>query len=272
MTGGELHARHLVLVEPSPTTIAMPRESRVARVDRLNRIIQRLQVTYPDAYCELRHDSPLQLLIATILSAQSTDKQVNLVTTSLFRKYQSAADFARAPIAALEEEIRSLGFFRNKARHIHRCCQSLVDLHGGQVPPSMAALVQLDGVGRKTANVVLGTAFQLNEGVVVDTHVSRLSQRLNLSRQKEPEKIELELMALLPRHLWTLFSHWLIWHGRRRCTARKPDCPRCELFDLCPSAALAPPPPISVGAGPPVGEIQAHSHATPGASPATVED
>jgi endonuclease III len=235
-------------------------------------ILQRLQVTYPDAHCELRHESPLQLLIATILSAQSTDRQVNLVTTSLFRNYHSAADFARAPVAALEQQIRSLGFFRNKARHIQRCCQSLVDLHGGQVPPSMAALVQLDGVGRKTANVVLGNAFQLNEGVVVDTHVSRLSQRLNLTRQSDPGKIELELMALLPRHLWTLFSHWLIWHGRRRCTARKPDCPGCELLDLCPSGSLALSPPTSVVASPHANEIQANPHATPGANPATDED
>jgi endonuclease III len=250
----------------------MPRESQAARAARLRHIIQRLQATYPDAHCELRHDSPLQLLIATILSAQSTDKQVNLVTTSLFRKYRSAADYAQTPIASLEQEIRSLGFFRNKARHIQRCCQSLLDLHQGQVPQSMEALIQLDGVGRKTANVVLGNAFQLNEGVVVDTHVARLTQRLNLTRQTEPGKIELELMAILPRHLWTLFSHWLIWHGRRRCTARKPDCPNCELVKLCPSASLAqsaehhasgastlqrsPAPPVQT---------------TPGASPGTVE-
>jgi endonuclease III len=216
----------------------MPRESRVARADRLSQIIQRLQATYPDAHCELRHESPLQLLIATILSAQSTDKQVNPVTASLFRKYRSAADFAHAPIASLEQEIRSLGFFRNKARHIQGCCQSLLDLHQGQVPQSMEALTQLDGVGRKTANVVLGNAFQRNEGIVVDTHVARLTQRLHLTCQTEPGKIELELMAILPPHLRTLFSHWLIWHGRRRCTARKPDCPNCELVDLCPSASI----------------------------------
>jgi endonuclease III len=216
----------------------MPRESKIARSDRVTRILERLQATYPNAHCELKFASPLELLIATILSAQSTDKQVNLVTASLFGEYRCAADYARAPIAALEQEIRSLGFFRSKARHIQRCCQTLVDHHQGEVPRSMETLVQLDGVGRKTANVVLGNAFNITEGVVVDTHVARLAQRLRLTRQQQPEKIELELMLILPRQTWTQFSHWLIWHGRRRCTARKPDCPNCELLDLCPSAFL----------------------------------
>jgi endonuclease III len=215
----------------------MPRESNNARASRLNQIVQRLQSAYPDAHCELRFNTPLELLVATILSAQSTDKQVNLVTAALFQKYRSAADYAQAPLATLEQDIRSIGFFRTKARHIQRCCQALLDLHHGQVPQSMEALIQLDGVGRKTANVVLGNAFQLNHGIVVDTHVARLAQRLQLTRQSQPEKIERELMPILPRHLWTLFSHWLIWHGRRRCSARKPDCPHCELLDLCPSGA-----------------------------------
>jgi endonuclease III len=214
----------------------MPRESKLVRLQRCQTIIQRLQVAYPDAHCELHFSSPLQLLIATILSAQSTDKQVNLVTASLFAKCKSAADYAHASIETLEQEIRTLGFFRNKARHIQRCCQTLLSLHDGQVPPSMDALVELDGVGRKTANVVLGNAFQIHHGIVVDTHVSRLARRLHLTRHHQPDKIELDLMPLVPPKDWTLFSHWLIWHGRRRCMARNPDCPRCELLDLCPSA------------------------------------
>jgi endonuclease III len=218
----------------------MRRESKLARLQRCQTIIQRLQAAYPNAHCELHFSSPLELLIATILSAQSTDKQVNLVTASLFLKYKSAADYGHASIETLEQEIRTLGFFRNKARHIQRCCQALLTHHNGQVPHSMDALVQLDGVGRKTANVVLGNAFQLNHGIVVDTHVSRLAQRLNLSRHTEPENIEIDLIPLVPRKDWALFSHWLIWHGRRRCTARKPDCAHCELLDLCPSAQANP--------------------------------
>jgi endonuclease III len=218
----------------------MPQESKTARAQRLNQILSRLQAAYPDAHCELQFQSPLELLIATILSAQSTDKQVNLVTTNLFQKYRSAADYAQTPIETLEQEIRTLGFFRNKARHIQSCCRTLRSRYHGQVPSSMESLVQLDGVGRKTANVVLGNAFHLNQGIVVDTHVTRLAQRLQLTRQRLPEKIELDLMPLVPRQLWTLFSHWLIWHGRRRCTARKPDCSQCELSDLCPSSSPAP--------------------------------
>jgi len=214
----------------------MPKESPEARAVRLRKIIAGLRRAYPDAHCELHHSSPLELLIATILSAQCTDKQVNLVTADLFRKYRTAGDYANAPAAELEQAIRRLGFFRNKARNLQACCRALLERHGGEVPRSMAELVELGGVGRKTANVVLGNAFGLNEGVVVDTHVTRLSRRLGLTRHSQPEKIEPDLMTLVPRDQWTLFSHWLIWHGRRRCAARKPDCAGCEIRGLCPSA------------------------------------
>ena len=214
----------------------MPKESPEARAVRLRKIIAGLRRAYPDAHCELHHSSPLELLIATILSAQCTDKQVNLVTADLFRKYRTAGDYANAPAAELEQAIQRLGFFRNKARNLQACCRALLERHGGEVPRSMAELVELGGVGRKTANVVLGNAFGLNEGVVVDTHVTRLSRRLGLTRHSQPEKIEPDLMTLVPRDQWTLFSHWLIWHGRRRCAARKPDCAGCEIRGLCPSA------------------------------------
>ncbi|MCU0770503.1 MAG: endonuclease III [Verrucomicrobia bacterium] len=215
----------------------MPRESTDARLDRTLRIIAGLKRAYPSAHCELNFSSPLELLIATILSAQCTDKQVNIVTADLFRKYRTAQDYARAPQAELENDIRRLGFFRNKAKNIRACCQALVEKHGDQVPRTLEELTALDGVGRKTANVVLGNAFGLNKGVVVDTHVGRLSNRLGLTRHNDPVKIEQDLMKLVPREDWTLFSHWLIWHGRRRCSARKPDCPHCEIRSLCPSAS-----------------------------------
>jgi endonuclease-3 len=214
----------------------MPRESQAQLRQRTRRILAGLKKAYPDAHCELHFSTPLDLLVATILSAQCTDKRVNLVTASLFQRFRSAADYAEAPPAELEEAIQSTGFFRNKAKNIQSCCQALVERHRGEVPRTMEALTHLDGVGRKTANVVLGNAFGLDEGVVVDTHVSRLSQRLGLTRQTTPEKIEQDLMALVPREDWTMFSHWLIWHGRRRCDARKPDCAGCELRTLCPSA------------------------------------
>jgi endonuclease III len=212
----------------------MPRESLQAKIDRTQKIITALRNEYPDAHCELNYTNPLELLIATILSAQTTDKGVNLATPALFAKYRTAADYAKANIADLEGAVRSLGFFRNKAKSIQNCCRQLVEKHGGQVPRTMEDLVELPGVGRKTANVVLGNAFNINEGIVVDTHVARLSHRLALSNKAEPEKIETDLQALVPRKFWTLFSHWLIWHGRRRCYARKPDCDHCVVFSLCP--------------------------------------
>jgi len=189
---------------------------------------------YPDATCALEHRSPLELLIATILSAQCTDQRVNIVTRDLFRRYRTAADYAAAPIADLEQAIQSTGFFRNKAKNIQACCQALVTRHGGAVPQALDDLVQLPGVGRKTANVVLGTAFDIASGVVVDTHVARLSQRLGLTRQKDPVRIESDLMAVLPVAEWINFSHRMIHHGRKVCTARGPRCDACPLADVCP--------------------------------------
>ncbi len=219
----------------------MPRESAARRSERLARIIPILRDTYPDAHCELNHSNPLELLIATILSAQCTDRQVNVVTADLFRKYRTAADYSAAAPDVLAEDIRRIGLYRNKAKNIQSCCQTLVREHGGEVPRTMDALTALDGVGRKTANVVLGNAFGINVGVVVDTHVARLSERLGLSASATPEKIEQDLMKLLAPADWALASHWLIFHGRRRCYARKPDCADCELAELCPSADLAGP-------------------------------
>ena len=212
----------------------MPRETDAAKASRLKNIIAGLKKTYPGARCELNFSNPLQLLIATILSAQCTDKRVNLVTAELFRKYRSAADYAKAGLAELEQDIRSTGFFRNKAKSIKACCLAIVEKHGGQVPRTMEELVTLGGVGRKTANVVLGNAFNMNVGVVVDTHVARLALRLGLTKETSPEKIEQTLMKLVPREQWTLFSHWLIWHGRRRCFARNPECQTCEIKASCP--------------------------------------
>jgi endonuclease-3 len=212
----------------------MPRESRPAKIERTNKIIKGLRAAYPDAHCELNHSNPLELLVATILSAQCTDKRVNLVTPGLFQKYPSAGHYVKAPAAELENAIKSTGFFRNKTKSIQAACQALVERHGGEVPRSMDELRALGGVGRKTANVVLGNAFGLNCGIVVDTHVARLSSRLGLTAEKDPEKIEQALMPLVPQPTWTLFSHLLIWHGRRRCFARNPDCPGCEIKNLCP--------------------------------------
>ena len=217
----------------------MPRESLQARKQRVVRLLATLEKTYPNAHCELNYSSALELLIATILSAQCTDKQVNIVTANLFKKYRTAKDYAEAPLAQLEEDIRRIGLFRNKAKNIQACCRALVERHAGEVPSTMEALIQLGGVGRKTANVVLGNAFNTNHGVVVDTHVARLAQRLGLTRQSDPAKIEKVLQELVPQKQWTLLSHWLIWHGRRRCSARSPDCAECEIEDLCPASEKA---------------------------------
>ncbi|MDP7050544.1 MAG: endonuclease III [Verrucomicrobiota bacterium] len=215
----------------------MPRESQAAKRERLGKIIAGLQNTYPEAHCELNYRTPLQLMVATILSAQCTDKQVNIVTKGLFKKYKKAADFADVPMEQLQNDIRRIGLFRNKAKSIQNACRALMEHHKGKVPQTMPELVGLAGVGRKTANVILGNAFGINEGVVVDTHVARLCERLKISSAKTPEKIEKDLVKLVPREHWTMFSHWIIWHGRRRCNARKPDCPNCEIRELCPSAA-----------------------------------
>ena len=210
-----------------------PEEKQRARA-----IVRALKKEYPEARCSLNYASPLELLVATILSAQCTDERVNVVTAGLFRKYRSAADYARAPQAELEQDIRPTGFFRNKARAIQGACRLLEERHGGRVPASLEDLLALPGVARKTANVVLGNAFGVASGVVVDTHVQRLSARLGLSAQKQPEKIERDLMELVPRGDWINFSHLLIYHGRKVCKARTPLCAECVLEPLCPSSTL----------------------------------
>jgi endonuclease III len=199
-------------------------------------VIARLKAEYPDARTELNWTNPLELLVATILSAQTTDVRVNQVTESLFAKYRAAEDYADSAPGELEEDIRPTGFYRNKARSLRGMARALVEEHGGEVPRTMPELVALPGVGRKTANVVLGNAFDTNEGVVVDTHVRRVSGRLGLTESQDPVKIEQDLMKVVPEEDWTIFSHLLIFHGRRVCKARKPDCPNCVLNDICPSA------------------------------------
>ena len=214
------------------------RETETARRARVRKIIARLEQAYRDATCALRHNSALELLVATILSAQSTDARVNIVTPTLFAKYKTARDFASADPRVLEQEIHSTGFFRNKTRSIVGMAQALVERHGGAVPDTMDQLVELPGVGRKTANVVLGTWFGKNEGIVVDTHVQRLATLLGLTKEKDPVKIERDLMALVPRDKWTWFSHTLILHGRRVCIARRPKCEMCVVNRLCPSSRV----------------------------------
>jgi endonuclease-3 len=199
-------------------------------------VVARLKAEFPDARTELDWKNPLELLVATMLSAQTTDVQVNKVTQDLFAKYRTAEDYAHADPTELEEDIRPTGFYRNKARSLRNMADVLVDEHGGEVPSTMQQLVALPGVGRKTANVVLGNAFGVDEGIVVDTHVRRVSGRLGLTENEDPVKIEQDLMKVVPQEDWTVFSHLLILHGRRTCKARKPDCPNCILNDICPSA------------------------------------
>jgi endonuclease III len=208
----------------------------VTRKARAAELAKRLPSIYPDAHCELDYTTPLELLVATILSAQCTDKRVNIVTKDLFKRCRSVKDYAEIAIEDLEGLVHSTGFFRNKAKNIRAMAAALIRDHEGEVPTTLAALAALPGVGRKTANVVLGNAFAKNEGVVVDTHVGRLSGRLGLTSHTDPIRIEQDLMKLFPRPLWTDLSHWLIFHGRRRCPARTPDCPACELRDICPAA------------------------------------
>lgn len=206
--------------------------------ERVAQLLEVLPEVYPGAHCELDFKTPLQLLVATILSAQCTDKRVNLVTPALFKRYRSAAEFAQASPDELEAMIRSTGFFRSKTKSIRAAASALVEKHRGRVPETMEELHALPGVGRKTANVVLGNAFGKEEGVVVDTHVARVSGRLRLTKQVDAEKIEADLMKLVPRERWTIWSHWLIWHGRRRCFAQRPDCRQCEILRLCPSGKV----------------------------------
>lgn len=214
------------------------RESKKARRERAGEILARLRETYPRVRLALDFQNPLQLLMATVLAAQCTDQKVNEVTPPLFRRYPTARDFAAADLAELEEMVRQTGFYRNKAKALKNLGMALVAEHGGEVPDAMEPLVALPGVGRKTANVVLGNAFGRNEGVAVDTHVQRLSRRLFLTEEEDPEKIERDLVAILPREEWTRFALLLQDHGRKVCKARKPECAVCPVADLCPSAEI----------------------------------
>jgi endonuclease-3 len=201
--------------------------------DRVAAILAKLDEAYPDALCELKHENPFQLLVSTILSAQCTDVRVNQVTQTLYMKYESPEAFAHANPKELEQEIRPTGFFRNKTKSVMGASKEIIEKFGGQVPRTMEEILTLPGVARKTANVVLGTAFGIASGIVVDTHVQRLSNRLDLSRNEDPKKIEQDLMRLIPQDKWIQFSHQLIWHGRRVCAARKPKCAACNMEKLC---------------------------------------
>lgn len=221
--------------------MAAPKKRRAiargpALVAHAREIQRRLVATYPDAHCELDHRNAFELAVATVLSAQCTDKRVNLVTPELFRRWPDAHALDAAPVEAVEEVIRSTGFFRNKARSLKGLARRLVEAHAGAVPDTMDELVVLPGIGRKTANVVLGNAFGVNEGIVVDTHVARLAARFGLTRESDPVRIERALVPLFERDTWTQLSHLFIWHGRRTCDARKPKCGECVLADICPSA------------------------------------
>jgi len=220
----------------APRSARRRRESAAARAERVGEILGRLGAAYPEARCALEHRSPLELLVATILSAQCTDQRVNQVTPALFRRYPDAAAYAGADLAEVERRIQSTGFFRNKARALVGLGRALVERHGGEVPRTLAELTALPGVGRKTANVVLGNAFGIDEGIVVDTHVARLARRLGLTAADDPVKIEQDLVRLVPRAAWTLWAHLLIFHGRAVCKAPRPRCAECVLADLCPSA------------------------------------
>jgi endonuclease-3 len=221
-------------ITDAPGTVEAPTERRV----RAQEIVARLREMYPDARCSLDYETPLQLLVATILSAQCTDERVNTVTRQLFQKYRTAEDYARVPQEEFEQEIRSTGFYRNKAKAIRQAAQLLLDEFRGEVPRTMEELIRLPGVARKTANVVLGNCWGIASGVVVDTHVARLSRRLGLTEHQDPEKIERDLMELIPQQEWIFLGHALIYHGRRVCEARKPRCAECRLASLCPSANL----------------------------------
>jgi endonuclease-3 len=214
------------------------RETKSQRKARTEQIIKLLKRAHPDAHCALNHSNAFELLVATILSAQCTDERVNIVTADLFRKYRQPADYLKVPATELQQDIRTTGFFRNKTKSIQGACKVLIEEFGGQVPRTMEELLRVPGAARKTANVVLGVAFGIAVGIVVDTHVSRLSQRLRLTRQEDPVKIEQDLIELVPRKDWIIFSHLLIWHGRRVCKARRPLCEECVVEKLCPSSML----------------------------------
>ncbi len=242
---GTKRARKLAHGAPRGAVKQGPRRARASSAKSsvasgyVREVLKRLHEAYPVAECALKYRTPEQLLIATILSAQTTDERVNQVTAELFRRYPTPAAIAKLPLSVLEKEIQSTGFFRSKAKNIKACCQQLVEHYGGKVPRDLEKLVQLPGVGRKTANVVLGTAFGIASGIVVDTHVGRIVRRLGLTTEKDPVKIERDLMELIPREEWIMFSHRLIHHGRQVCKSRKPDCDRCVLNDICPKIGVA---------------------------------
>ena len=217
----------------------LPAATQRAHKQQASRVVRRLKADYPDAVCALEYASPYQLLVATILSAQCTDQRVNIVTRDLFRRWPTASDIAKLPIATLEKAIQSTGFFRNKAKSIKASSQDLIEKHGGEVPRDLEQLVALAGVGRKTANVVLGTAYGLATGVVVDTHVTRVSRRLGLTQNTDPVKIEQDLIAILPRSEWIDYSHRMIHHGRQICAARRPLCDQCSMAKFCPKIGVA---------------------------------
>ena len=217
---------------PSSTAGAGEKKAQAARV------VRRLKADYPGATCALENETPFELLVATILSAQCTDERVNMVTPEVFRRWPTAAEMARAPIKQLEKVIQSTGFFRNKAKSIKAASQALMEQHNGEVPRDMDELVALPGVGRKTANVVLGTAYGMATGIVVDTHVTRVSRRLGLTKHTDPVKIEQDLMRIVPQSEWVDFAHRMIHHGRQICTARKPKCPQCSMNSFCPKIGI----------------------------------
>jgi endonuclease-3 len=223
---------HFGLLFSSLFFVIFDKEKRAAE------IIKRLKKAYPDAHCALNHTNAFELMVATILSAQCTDERVNIVTADLFRKYRGPQDYLNVSQQELETDIHSTGFFRNKSKNIQAACKRLIEVYDGDVPTQMEEILTLGGVARKTANVVLGNAFGIASGVVVDTHVSRLSQRLGLSVNEQPEKIEQDLMELIPKRHWIMFPHWMIFHGRKVCIARKPKCDVCVLADICPSRPL----------------------------------
>ncbi len=214
------------------------RETKAQRKERTEQIIKLLKRAYPNAHCALNHSNAFELLVATILSAQCTDERVNIVTADLFRKYRKPADYLKVPAAELQQDIHTTGFFRDKTKSIQGACKMLTEEFGGRVPQTMAELLKLPGVARKTANVVLGVAYGIAVGIVVDTHVTRLSNRLRLTKQKDAGKIEQDLIALVPQKDWIIFSHLLIWHGRKICKARRPLCEECVIEKLCPSSML----------------------------------
>jgi len=220
-------------------TTRKTKETRPVTAVPVPLILERLRRQYPDAHCELNYQTPIQLLVATILSAQCTDERVNQVTPVLFARYPDAADYAAANRADLEALIRPTGFYRQKARYIQQAAHIIIYQHGGKVPSNMSALVQLPGVARKTANVVLGEIYHIAEGITVDTHVKRLAARLGLTTAVDPTKVEQDLMVVVPRESWIEISHLLVFHGRRLCYARRPNCPACPLNDVCPSVEIA---------------------------------